>query len=310
MLGNLKSKVQMLTKNRIILIVVLAAVAVNFFIFAISFPQALNLPKNATLARDFSAYYIGEWRLFHNPTQVYFGGSLPSDYPIYPVVQSFKYTPNFLILFSPFILLSYQSSLAVFDLLQVTLIPLLAYFTYKLVKDKNLYVAAIVAVVVLVNPLPSPQTGNSITYAAGYYFGYLLGNAHVLQAVFLVGALYFGFTKKPWVSALLFTFGAFDPRSALLALPLLLWYNRQSLGRFLLGSAGLVALTNLPFFFYYGVGFSFIQEIGQGSIVSQWYPYDWVPIYAVLALTFMEIHFVLNKKQLFFSEKPQNTASC
>jgi hypothetical protein len=284
------------SNNKKIIYIIIASVIVNLCIFTITFPDAFKLPADATLARDFSAYYIGEWRLFNDPTHVYFGGALPTDYPIYPIVQSFKYTPSFLVMFAPFILLSYENALAAFDLLTVALIPALAFFVYKMVKDKNVILAGAVAIIVLINPLPSLQINNTINYAGGYYFGYLFGNAHILQAILLVGALYFGFAKKPWLSAVLFVFGAFDPRPALLALPLLLWYNRAGLVKFVSGSAGLVALTNLPFFFYYGVGFAFIDEIGQAQIVSQWYPYDWVPIYAVLALTIMEIAVVLNKK--------------
>ncbi|MCW4025696.1 MAG: glycosyltransferase 87 family protein [Candidatus Bathyarchaeota archaeon] len=283
-------------KNKKTLYIIIAATLVNFCIFLFAFPDAFKLPADATFARDFSAYYIGEWRLFNNPTQVYYGGGLPTDYPIYPMVQSFKYTPSFLVMFAPFVLLSYENALAAFDLLTVALIPALAFFVYKLVKDKNIILAAAVAIIVLINPLPAIQINNTISYAAGYYFGYLLGNAHILQAILLVGALYFGFAKKPWLSALLFTFGAFDPRPALFALPLLLWYNRGELAKFVSGTAGLVVLTNLPFFFYYGVGFAFLREIGQAHIVSQWYPYDWVPIYAVLALTIMEVITTLNKK--------------
>jgi hypothetical protein len=284
------------SKTKQLICIIIAAAIVNFCVFLFAFQDTFNLPADATLAKDFSAYYIGEWRLFNNPTQVYYGGGLPTDYPIYPAVQSFKYTPSFLVIFAPFIMLSYENALVAFDLLTVALIPALAFFVYKLVKDKNIILAAAVAIIVLINPLPSLQINNTVTYAAGYYFGYLLGNAHILQAILLVGALYFGFAKKPWLSALLFTFGAFDPRPALIALPLLLWYNREELVKFVSGTAGLVVLTNLPFFFYYNVGFAFIDEIGQAKIVSQWYPYDWVPIYAVAALTIMEIAVFLNKK--------------
>jgi hypothetical protein len=284
-----KSKLKLTeNKNKKIVTVILVAVAINLFIFAVSFPQAFNLPKDATLARDFSAYYIGEWRLFHNPTQVYYGGGLSSDYPIYPAVQSFKYTPSFLIIFAPFITLSYQNALAAFDLLEAALIPALAFFTYKLVKNRNLDLATIVSLVVLCNP--------------NYIFGYGLGNAHVLQNILLVGALYFGFAKKPLLSALLFSFGLFDPRAALVAFPLLLWYNRKKLWQFVGGSAVLIAVTNLPFFFYAGLGNSFIREIMKVSIVSQWYPYDWIPIHSVIALTAMEIiTLVAAKKKISFN---------
>jgi len=130
---------------------------------------------------------------------------------------------------------------------------------------------------------------NPQSFSPSYYAGYVLGNAHVLQSTLLVGALYFGFTKKPWFSALLFAFGAFDPRAALLVLPLLLWYNRKSIFPFLVGAASFLAITNLPFLFYYGIAFSFLRAEMSVSTISLMYSYDWLPIYAVLALTILEI---------------------
>ncbi len=105
--------------------------------FACAYPETFK-PESPTLARDFSAYYIGEWRLFHNPTKIYWGGAQPGDYQILPKPQTFKYTPSFLILFAPFLALSYQDALIAFDIVQLALIPALAFFVYKMVKDKNL----------------------------------------------------------------------------------------------------------------------------------------------------------------------------
>lgn len=293
---------QNLSKKQKIIIIILITLALNVVYYCVAFPQTFK-PENAMFARDFSAYYIGEWRLIHNPTEVYYGGSLKSDYQILPNPQSFKYTPSFLILFAPFSALSYQNALTVFDLIQIALMPVLGFFVYKLVKDKNLLLGAVTAVIVMADPLPSPLTNsagihlNFGFFSPSYYLGYVLANAHVLQTIMLVGALYFGYAKKPWFSALLFAFGAFDPRAALLAIPLLLWYNRQKIGQFLTGAVAFLAATNLPFFFYYGVGFSFLKGMVNGGIVSQMYQYDWIPIYAVAALTVAEIITVTRGKK-------------
>ena len=276
--------------------------ALNAFTFCLAFPETFN-PESGTWARDFSSYYIGEWRLFHNPTTIYWGGAQPGDYQILPSPQTFKYTPSFLILFAPFLALSYRNALTVFDIIQVALLPALAFFVYKIVKDKTLVFAAVVAVIVLIEPLPTPplnQTAlnllqyrffslNAQSFSPSYYIGYLLANAHVLQTCILVGALYFGFTKKPWISALLFAIGSFDPRGALLALPLLLWYNRKQIRPFIIGAASFLAITNLPFFFYHDIGLTFLRSETSGTIISQMYPYDWLPLYAVAALTIIEI---------------------
>ena len=141
----------MLSKKKKIILVILIAVALNVITFCVAYPETFK-PESSTLARDFSAYYIGEWRLFHNPTKIYAGGAYPGDYQILPQPQTFKYTPSFLILFAPFLALSYQNALTAFDIVQLALIPALAFFVYKIVKDKNLVLGAIVAVIVLIDP--------------------------------------------------------------------------------------------------------------------------------------------------------------
>ena len=300
-----------LSKKTAIISVILLAVLLNLSIFCFAYPETFK-PESPILARDFSAYYIGAWRLFHNPTQVYNGGVQPGDYQIIGQAQAFKYTPSFLILFAPFLTLSYQNALNAFDIMQFLLILALAFFVYKLVKDKNLFLAIIVAVIVLVDPLLfSPSASYSSaesfhsrmialhiqTFSPSYFCGYVLANAHILQTVLLVGAVYFGFAKKPWLSALLFAFGSFDPRAALLALPLLLWYNRHSIWAFIAGSAVFLAATNLPFFFYYGVGIAFLKTETNASTVSQMYLYDWIPLYAITSLTMLEIITILYNRK-------------
>ncbi len=302
---------QFFTKKTAICIVILLGILLNFSVFWLAYPQTFT-PQSDTLARDFSAYYMGTWRLFHNPSAVYYDGSLPSDYSIVGQPQPFKYTPNFFWMFIPFSALSYQDAFSAFNIVQFLLVPLLGVFVYKLVKDKNIFLGTIVAIVVLVQPiLFTPSISYDVfnflhwrvyslqiqTFSPSYYCGYLLGNAHILQNVLLVGALYFGYARKPWLSALLFTFGVFDPRCALFAVPLLLWYNRQALMKFIGGTALLLAVTNLPFFFYRGVGFAFVDSVFHASVVSQMYLYDWIPLYAVGVLTVAELVTVLYKRR-------------
>jgi len=271
-------------KKKLLLISTIAiALALNAYTFSLAYPETFK-PMSAIYARDFSAYYIGEWRLFNNPTAIYIGGNQPGDYYIPPNVQTFKYTPSFLIFFAPFISLSYQNALNVFDILQFVSIFALAFFVYKIVKDKKLVGAAIVAIIVL------------IAFQPGYYWGYAQANAHIIQTSLIVGALYFGFSKKPWLSALLFAIGAFDPRGALLALPLLLWYNRQKLLKFGSGIVAFLTALNLPFFFYHNIGLDFLRIEVNGNIVSQIYSYDLVPIIAVAALTVLEVATIIEKR--------------
>ena len=272
--------------KKILVLVIVIAVLLNAFTFFSAYQETIK-PMSPIYARDFSAYYIGEWRLFHNPTTIYIGGNQPSDYHILPNVQTFKYTPSFLIFFAPFITLSYQNALNVFDIIQFVSIFALAFFVYKIVKDKNLLWGATAAFIVL------------IAFQPGYYWGYAQANAHIIQASLMVGALYFGFSKKPWLSALFFAVAAFDPRGALLAIPLLLWYNRQKLLKFGLETIVFFAAFNFPFFFYSNIGMNFLQTEVNGNIVSQIYSYDLIPLIAVATLTILEVTTLIDKKTNF-----------
>jgi hypothetical protein len=310
---NMETTKKLLLRNKkktTIIVVIAVALALNAITFALAYPGMFK-PSSPTLSKDFSAYYIGGWRLFNNPTKVYAAGSQPGDYPITPRPQTFKYIPSFLLLISPFLLLSYQDAFIAFNIVQLALMPVLAFFVYKLVEDKNLALAILACIVVLIDPLPSLPMGqasfntlnyrfssiNPQTFSWSYYWGYVCGNAHILQPVFLVGAMFFGFSKKPWLSALMFALGAFDPRFALLALPLIIWYNRKNISRFAAGAVLFLSAMNLPFFFYYGVGFALLRANASGDILSQMYAYDWIPLYAVLVLTLVELLTVLSRNR-------------
>jgi hypothetical protein len=115
-----------------------------------------------------------------------------------------------------------------------------------------------------------------------------LANAHVIQTALIVGAIYFGYTKKPWLSAFVLAVSSFDPRVTLLALPLLVWYNRKSLRIFVTGSVAFVLAFNLPFFFYNNIGLTFLEKRFNSGTIGAMYAYDWLPLAAVTALTVVE----------------------
>ncbi len=291
----------MQSKNKKILLIVFAiALLLHTITFIVAYPVTFT-EYSPIYARDFSAYYIGEWRLFHNPTQIYASGDFqPGDYLIRPTPQTFKYTPSFLIFFAPVLTLNYQNALNAFDILQFASIFALAFFVYIIVKDKHIVLGSAAALVVLLVPWP---------LFPAYYWGYEMANAHVIQNTLIVGALYFGFNRKPWVSAFLLAVASFDPRAVLLALPLLVWYNRQKLSKFAVGTVGFIAALNLPFFFYHNIGLTFLQKQVNGYVVSQMYTYDWIPFLSVAALTIIEAvnYFQLKKAsvqtQLRLSER-------
>jgi uncharacterized membrane protein (DUF485 family) len=81
---------------------------------------------------------------------------------------------------------------------------------------------------------------------------------------------------------------------------LLLWYNRQVLRKFIAGCAVFLAVTNLPFFFYYDVGFTFFQSVLNAPVASQMYLYDWIPLHAIGALTIAELITVMYNRKINF----------
>lgn len=275
-------------QKKVLAIVIIVALALNVATFITAYPRTFK-PLDATYAADFSAYYIGEWRLFHNPTAIYYSGDyIQGDYVIEPKPQTFMYTPSFLVFFAPFLALSYQNALTVFDFLQLISIFALAFLLYKLLENKALLLGCIASAVILLLPIPDLNHFGLMYLFQSYYWGYALANAHVIQTALIVGAIYFGFTKKPLLSAFILSVASFDPRVALLALPLLVWYNRGSLRKFIAGSVVFVLAFNLPFFFYNNIGFTFIEKRVSGSVVGAMYAYDWLPLAAVGALTVVE----------------------
>ena len=98
-----------------------------------------------------------------------------------------------------------------------------------------------------------------------------------------------------------------DPRAGFFAVPLLLWYNRTKLREFIVGSAVVIAVTNVPFFFYGNVSLSFLQTVLNADIISQSYAYDWIPTYSVIALTLLELVTVVNGRRKNGSLKTNQT---
>ena len=287
----------MIKYSKTVLKVIISVLAVlNLALFLIAYPEMYQ-PTSPTLARDFSAYYEAAWRLMHNPSQVYSWGPQVGDYAILPKVADFKYTPSFLFLVLPFLVLDYQDAMIAFNLLQLLLIPILAFFVYKLVEDKKPVLAVACSMIILIQPLPKIIIGADLPPSidfnpfSSYYGGWINGNAHILQTVLLIGAIYFLAFRKPLWSALLFSFGLLDPRMGLLATPLLLWHafkNRQ-LKRFIFYSFFFTAIENIPFLFYFNIGQSFISTNFNWFVASQFFHYEWILIYSVLALSISEI---------------------
>ena len=195
-------------------------------------------------------------------------------------LNQYKYLPSFLLMGLPFTALPYQQALTAFDVFQFLLLPLVALLVYELTKEKGVAVAVMVAIIALLLPSPSPHWSLS----AAYYWQWGEGQSKVLDTFLLLLGLYLGKTKRPLLSGAALALGTFDPRFALLALPLFVMYNRQALrSAFGAGAATLIA-TNLTLLVP-GLGGGFLTMLFTTGLTTPLYWYVLIPLLTIVALT-------------------------
>ena len=140
-------------------------IILNLYTFLVAYPETHTLTPGinamgTVLAKDFSAYYIGAWRLWNNPAQIYTLGALHGAEPaITPSPEAYKYLPSFLVIVSPFLSLNYQHALTAFDIFQFLLLPLMAFMLYELLGKKGLAITFVVMAIALLLPFPAPNGG-------------------------------------------------------------------------------------------------------------------------------------------------------
>jgi hypothetical protein len=257
----------------------------NLYTFVLAYPESQTLTpginsSGSILAKDFSAYYIGAWRLWNNPSHIYTVGALKDGEPtILPQPEAYKYLPSFLLLASPLLALDYQQALLAFNLFQFALLPLMALFLYRLLGKKGLVLTFVVMVIALLQPFPTLNWGFSVSY----YWQWGEGQAKVLETFLLLLSLYFGFRKKPYLSGIALAFGFFDARFGLLALPLFFMYNWKELKRSLLSFLGTLVLIN-SMLLYPGAGFSFLNMVSNQALTTPIYYYSLIPLITLLSL--------------------------
>ena len=240
---------------------------------------------NQTLAKDFSAYYTGAWRLLHDPSQVYARGYVDDgEYLASPQPEQYKDLPSLLLLMLPFLALSYQTGLVAFDVVQFLLLPLMAVLLYELLKGKGQTTFLLVALAVLVLPLPfdAPQWGIS----ASYYWQWAEGQSKVLETFLLLLSFYFGLRGRPRLSGVIFALDAFDPRISVLAFPLFLVYNYKRGTSVAYAAAAFVALNAALFYPPLAGGF-FAMLLTSGLSTPPYY-YTFIPLFTIVCLTSVE----------------------
>ena len=269
-------------KNVSFSIAVIIIIALNLYTLSVAYPtmdHTLNL-GGADLPRDFSVYYVAAWRMFHDPSQIFNTHILNNGEPsIYPPITPFKYTPSFLVLISPLLSLSYYQAFWVFDAIQFIMLPLMAFLLYKLLENKHPAVALVVLVAVMVLPYPMAGRGLSVSY----FMSWAEGQAKILLSFLLLLSFYFGYKGKAVLSGIAFGLGAFDPRFALLALPLFLFYCRSELKPAIVAVIATFAVSN-AIALYPGVATGFIGMLLTAGGTTPFYTPSWIPLVLIVCL--------------------------
>jgi hypothetical protein len=272
-------------RKTIFIIAAVVLIALNFYTFIVAYPETYTPSQGITtsginLAKDFSAYYIGAWRLWHNPSQIYHFGALGGAEPVTPPhPEAYKYLPSFLLFISPLLTLNYQQALLFFNIAQFMLLPAMAYLLYKLLGSKHLTVYFAVLVIALLLPFPTTNWG----FSPSYYWQWGEGQAKVLVTFLLLLSFYFGNKGKPHLSGIALALGFFDVRFGLLAIPLFIMYNRKNLKAGALSAIGTLALSNVMFL-YPGMGSGFVSMVFGSGITTPIYYYSLIPLFTLVAL--------------------------
>ena len=296
---------RLLTTKKLLFIAVAILITLNLFTFIIAYPETYTPTPGITtpgkiLAKDFSAYYVGAWRLWNNPANIYTFGALGVAEPVTPPYpQFYKYLPNFLLFVTPFLSLGYQQALLAFDIVQFMLLPLIAYFLYRLLSDKHLALTFAVMVIALLLPFPTAQWG----FSPSYYWQWGEGQAKVFVTFLLLLSFYLGSRGRPYLSGVVFAFGFFDPRFGLLAIPLFVMYNLKNLKAATAGAIGTLVLSNLMLL-YPGMGVGFVSMVFGSGVTTPLYYYAFIPFFTLLSLiviNFKELAAIFNCKRIFAS---------
>jgi hypothetical protein len=287
------------TRKTLLFVFMAALIVLNLVTLIDAYPETMAIDSgccgNRPLAKDFSAFYVGAWRLISDQSNVYTPGAVNDGGPtILPQPEGYKYLPSFLVMILPLLSLGYQQALAAFDAFQFLLLPLVALLVYRLVGEKGAVVTALVAVVALLQPSPLPHWGLSVTY----YWQWAEGQPKVLETFLILASFYLGKSGRPFVSGVVLALSAFDPRFTLVALPLFVTYNRTDLREAFLAFAAVLLFTNLPLLIP-GVGAGFVRMLFSTGLTTPLYWYALIPLLTIAALT------AVNAREVMAAFRPQ-----
>ncbi|MHB8566217.1 MAG: glycosyltransferase 87 family protein [Nitrososphaerales archaeon] len=267
----------------IIIAVISILLLLNLATFYVALPETSTVDfgccTNHLVAKDFSAYYSATWLLYHNVSAIYSPGNV-SSLGISPHPEPFKYLPSILLFVSPLLLFSYHDALIAFDVVQIALLLPIAYLLCALLRKRSIAVISLIMAVALLEPSPFPNWGFSVTY----YWQWAEGQSKVLLLFILLLSFYLGRMNRPRISGIVFGLSFFDPRFALLAIPLFLACNK---GRLL--SATISAISSILVFdsplFIPTVGTGFVSMVLRSGLSTPVYPYAYIPLLTIILLS-------------------------
>lgn len=276
--------------KRPLFVLIFALLVMNLLTFLPAFSQVSNVDSgccsNHPLAKDFSAFYIGAWRLFHDPGQIYTHALLSDGEPaIYPQPEQYKYLPSFLFLISPFLLLQYSQALDLFDIIQFLLLPLIGIIVYSLTKEKGWAITIIAETLVLLLPSAAPGWGFSV----GYFWQWKEGQSKVLETLLLTASFYLGTKGRPVQSGTFLGLAFFDPRFAIVSVPLFFAYNSAKAASAFKALTATLVLSNIPLF-YPDIGLAFLKMVFTTGLSTALYPYAVIPLAEVVFLSFANFY--------------------
>ena len=282
------------------------SISLNLLTLVQAYPESSKIdsgccaPSSALLAKDFSAFYFASWNLIHDPARIYSLGAASNAtfLGISPHPESFKYLPSFLLLVTFLLAFPYHTALETFDILQFFLLFLIAFFLYELIGKKNVILVSGISITVLFLPF---STNLSWGISEAYFWQWAEGQSKVLELALILASLYFASKGKPKVSGFIFGLSFFDPRFALISIPLFLALNK---GKVLKGTCvALLTLTasNVPVLLLPGVSSSFVSMVLTRGLTTPIYYYSYIPLLGILLLSIVkwkEIASLFSKKAI------------
>jgi hypothetical protein len=139
-------------------------------------------------------------------------------------------------------------------------------------------ILAVTAIVLL--PIPLPHWGPLATY----FWQWAEGQAKVFETFLFLLSFYLGFKEKPYASAVVFAFAAFDPRFGLLGLPLFLFYNKNKIMPALKTAFVVLIMSNL-ILLYPLTGMAFLSMVFDRGLTTTLYAYAYIPLFTLTAVT-------------------------